>query len=212
MTDHSTCLPGLSCSAQESDAAIAPGRFIGGMVCLLSLCLAGCSTLLPEGKGMVESPWQSYAEAEQVFKDILPHRTTVEDLKRLKLDPSANPNITILNYSDVLRRLVPNTSINTHELDSGVQECIKALSACSGYEVDHKFIQRKRYGNFLADFLNFKRKVDIVGWRFNAVLLIKDGIVIYKLTGGQPSIREHEESLNPLGPFQGSGESSPVGR
>lgn len=178
----------------------------------IPLWFCACSTLLPEGTGLVESPWNSYADAEQVFKGIVAHRTTVDDLKKLSLDPLSNPNITILNYSDVLRRFVPSTSIDTHQLESGVQECIKALSACSGYEIDHRFIQRKRYGNFLADFLNFKRKVDIVGWRFNAVLLIKDGVVIYKLTGGQPAIHEHEESLNPLGPLQGSGESGSISR
>ena len=182
------------------------------LVGYLALFVSACSTLLPEGTGLVDSPWQSYADAEQTFKGIIPYQTSVDDLKRLKLDPLSNPNISILNYSDVLRRFVPSTSINTNELDSGVQECIKALSACSGYEIDHRFIQRKRYGNFLADFLNFKRKVDIVGWRFNAVLLIKDNIVIYKLTGGQPSIHEHEETLNPLGPLQGSGVSGAIGR
>lgn len=187
-----------------------PRRFAGWLA--LPLALTACSTLLPEGKGHVESPWQSYAEAEQVFKKIVPHQTSVADLKLLKLDPLANPNISILNYSDVLRRFVPSASIDTDQLDSGVRECIKALSACSGYEIDHRFIQRKRYGNFFADFLNFKRKVDIVGWRFNAVLLIKDGVVIYKLSGGQPAIHEHEESLNPLGPFQGSGESGTINR
>jgi len=183
---------------------------IGGI--LLLLLMSACSTLLPEGKGEVEGPWQSYAEAEQVFKKIVPHQTSVADLKQLKLDPLSNPNISILNYSDVLRRFVPSASIDTNQLESGVQECVKAFSACSGYEIDHRFVQRKRYGNFLADFLNFKRKVDIVGWRFNAVLLIKDGIVIYKLTGGQPAIHEHEESLNPLGPFQGTGESGTIRR
>lgn len=49
--------------------------------------------------------------------------------------------------------------------------------------------------------------MDIVGRRFNGVILIKDALVVYKLTGGQPAIHEHEESRNPLGPFQGVGES-----
>lgn len=190
--------------------ALLPLRMTGWMI--FPLLISACSTLLPEGKGEVEGPWQSYAEAEQVFKKIIPHQTSVADLKQLKLDPLSNPNISILNYSDVLRRFVPGASIDTAQLESGVRECLKAFSACSGYEIDHRVIQRKRYGNFLADFLNFKRKVDIVGWRFNAVLLIKDGIVIYKLTGGQPAIHEHEESLNPLGPLQGTGESGTISR
>jgi len=185
------------------------GKLVGGLLLCL---LTACSSLLPEGKGFIESPWNSYTEAEQVFKQIVPYQTTIADLKLLKLDPLSNPNVTILNYSDVLRRFLPSSSINTEDLDAGVQECIKALSSCQGYEIDHRVTQRKRYGNFLADFFNFKRKVDIVGWRFNAVLLIKNNLVIYKLTGGQPSIHEHEESMNPLGPFQGSGESGVLGR
>lgn len=67
-------------------------------------------------------------------------------------------------------------------------------------------LTRNRYGSFWADMLNFTRKTDIVGWRFNAVVLITDDVVVYKLTGGQPAIHEHEESTNPLGPFQGAGE------
>ncbi|MGH8738867.1 MAG: hypothetical protein ACREVC_16045 [Burkholderiales bacterium] len=65
------------------------------------------------------------------------------------------------------------------------------------------------YGSFLADLLDFHRKTDVSGWRFDGVLLIKDGVVIYKLTGGQPSIHQLEETVNPLGPFQsGTGVTS----
>ena len=122
------------------------------------------------------------------------------------VDPTSNPNVTILNYSDVLKRFVPSPSIDAASLDVGVQECLRAATRCQGYEVDHRVLKRKRYGNFWADLFNFRRKTDIVGWRFNAVLLITDGVVVYKLTGGQPVIHEHEESNNPLGPLQESGE------
>src|SRR5487761_1896817 len=171
------------------------------------LFLAGCGTLLPRGESVVESPWHSFAEAQQTFDSIIPYKTTVEDLRKLKLDPLKNPNITLLNYSDVLRRFIPSPANNMQDLDAGVQDCINAKSACKGYEVDQKTVTRRRYGNFWADFLNFKRKVDIVGWRFNGVILIKDDLIVYKLTGGQPVIHELEESKNPLGPLQGIGES-----
>lgn len=168
--------------------------------------LAACSSLLPRGEQLTYSPWQSFGEAQQTFDRIVPHRTTVAELKQMKLDPKANPNIAILNYSDILRRFLPSPSINSHDLDPGVQECIAARSACEGYEINQQSIKRKRYGSFLADLFNFRRKTDVSGFRFNGVLLIKDGVVIYKLTGGQPSIHEYEESVNPLGPFQ-SGEA-----
>jgi hypothetical protein len=180
---------------------------------LIPALLAGCGALLPRAESVAESPWQSFQEAQQAFDSIVPYQTTVEDLRQLKLDPLQYPNITLLNYSDVLRRFIPSPSTNTRDLDPGVQDCISAKSACKGYEVDQKTMKRRRYGNFLADFLNFKRKVDIAGWRFNGVILIRDGIVVYKLTGGQPAIHELEESRNPLGPLQESiGESRMLGR
>jgi len=169
--------------------------------------LTGCSSLLPHGETVADSPWNSYEDALQTFENIVPHQTTVKDLGTLKLDPMHNANITLLNYSDVLRRFIPSPATNMEDLDVGVQECIQAKSACKGYEVDQKSLMRQRYGNFWADFLNFRRKTDIVGWRFNGVILIKGDVVVYKLTGGQPSIHEREETSNPLGPLQGIGES-----
>jgi hypothetical protein len=165
--------------------------------------LAACSSLLPRAEQLTYSPWQSFAQAQQTFDHIVAHRTTVAELQQMKLDPKANPNITLLNYSDVLRRFLPSPSINSNDLDAGVQECIAAKSACEGYEFNQQVTRRKRYGNFLADLLNFHRKTDVSGWSFNGVLLIKDGVVIYKLSGGQPAIHQFEESVNPLGPFQG---------
>jgi hypothetical protein len=174
-------------------------------VILLAAALAACSSMLPRGEQLTYSPWKSFDQAQQTFDRIVPHQTTVADLKAMKLDPKANPNIAILNYSDVLRRFLPSPSINATELDVGVRQCIAAKSACEGYEINQSNTKRKRYGSFLADLFNFRRKTDVSGWRFNGVLLIEHGVVIYKLTGGQPAIHEFEESVNPLGPFQ-SGE------
>lgn len=172
------------------------------------LCLAGCGSLLPRGNTVVEGPWQSFEEAQQTFDKIIPYQTSVEDLKVLGLDPKSSPNITLLNYSDVLRRFIPSPSINSDDLDAGVSDCIKAKTACRGFEIDQKFIKRTRSGNFWADFLNFKRQVDVTGWHFNGMLLIKDNVVVYKLIGGQPLIHELEQNRNPLGPLQGVGEST----
>jgi hypothetical protein len=177
------------------------------MMFVLPWFAGGCAPLLPKGESMTEGPWQSYADVQHTFDKIVPHQTTADQLKQLNLDPAANSNVAILNYSDVLRRFIPNPTINLADIDAGVQECIAAKTACQGYEIDQRVTKRKRYGSFWADFLNFQRKVDVVGWRFNGIVLIKDGLVVYKLTGGQPAIHEHEQTTNPLGPFQGIGES-----
>ncbi len=175
---------------------------------LLALCaLQGCADLLPQETNVTRSPWKSYEEAQKAFDEIVPNKTTTVDLRDLNLDPAANPNITILNYSDVLRRFIPSPSINASDLDPGVRDCISAKTVCRGYEVEQKSIHRIRNGNFWSDFLNFRRKTDVEGWRFNGVILLKGNTVVYKLTGGQPSIREVEETHSPLGPFQGFGQS-----
>src|SRR5581483_9789974 len=119
--------------------------------------------------------------------------------KEMQLDPQASPNIAVLNYSDVLRRFVPNASIAIADLDVGVKDCISAKTVCTGYEINQKITSKKREGNFLADLLGFHRETEITGWSFNGLLLVKDGVVIYKLTGGQPVILQHEEQKNPLG-------------
>lgn len=173
---------------------------------LLPLFLGGCGSLLPKGESETDGSWQTFWEAQNAFDKIIPHQTSIEELKKLHLDPKSNSNITILNYSDVLRRFIPGPNINVLDLDAGVQECISAKKACKGYEINQQVLKRKRYGNFLADFLNFKRKVVITGWRFNGLVLIKDDLVVYKLSGGEPNIHQSEEKNNPLGPFQGGGE------
>ena len=177
-------------------------------IIFLPAFLAACASLLPRAHTSTVGPWQNYHEAQQAFNKIIPYQTTLEDLKTFKLDPGSNPNITILNYSDVIRRFIPSPSVSAEELAPGVRECILAKAACNGYEIVQSSNTRKRYGNFWADFANFKRKVEVTGWSFTGVILVKDNVVIYTLAGGQPAVFLLEENKNPLGPLQGSGESA----
>lgn len=170
---------------------------------MVLLPLAGCTTILPQSQSHTVNPLNSYQEIQQVFDQVIPYKTNLDDLRRLNLDPHVNPNILILNYSDILSRFVPSPSVDTNGLDKGVKECIQAKTACEGYEIKLSRNERKRYGAFLLDFFNFRRKVDVVGWRFDGMVLIRDDVVIYKLTGGEPAIHENEDTANPLGPLQG---------
>ncbi|HQT26478.1 MAG TPA: hypothetical protein PLK99_07765 [Burkholderiales bacterium] len=186
-------------------------KFKKSLTACAMLLLCACSSLLPKGEFVTLGPWHSYQELQQVFDKIVPNKTTAEDLKKMGLDPAMNPNITILNYSDILRRFIPSPSINAEDLDEGVKECISAKTGCIGFEINQTMMKRVRYGNFWADFLDFHRKVDVVGWRFDGVILIRDNIVVYKLTGGEPSVHQFQESNNPLGPLQGIGASKAPG-
>jgi hypothetical protein len=171
---------------------------------LLLLCglLGGCAGLLPKSASVTASPWVSYREAQLTFDKIIPGHTTSGELEILRLDPQSQPNIAILNYSDVQRRFVPHASISVDDLDAGVRECLNAKTLCTGYEVNQKVVNKKRDGQFIPDVLGFHRETAISGWSFNGLILMKNGVVIYKLTGGQPAIAEREQVTNPLGPIQ----------
>jgi hypothetical protein len=66
-------------------------------------------------------------------------------------------------------------------------------------------ISKARTGNFFADFINFKRRTETTGWRFNALILMVNDVVVYRAWGGQPVVNEVEVNTNPLGPFQDMG-------
>jgi hypothetical protein len=176
---------------------------VAGVMLIGLLC--GCTGLLPRSKEVSVSPWNTYQEAQQTFDMIQPGKTTAFELKLLSLDPDTNPNIAILNYSDVLRRFLMNQSVSLADLDHGVRDCVMAKTECLGYEINQKLVKRHRNGSFWLDFMGFKRETHTAGWRFQGLILMKEGVVVYKLTGGQPVIHETEENNTPLGPLQGVG-------
>ena len=174
-------------------------------LCLTVWLLAGCSGMLPRSKEVTASPWASFREAQQTFDQIIPDKTTAADLRDLGVDPETMPNIAILNYSDVLRRFMLNQSLTLSDLDHGVQTCIRAKTVCRGYEINQRLVKKHRNGSFWLDVFGFKRETHTEGFRFNGLVLLKDGVVVYKLTGGQPVIQESEHTQNPLGPVQSIG-------
>ena len=173
-------------------------------VALLAL-VAGCSSLLPKSKEVTASPWQTYQDAQDAFDKIIPGQTTIADLRQMSLDPAKNANIAILNYADVMRKFMLNQSFSIGDLDNGVRECVTAKIACRGFEINQSQVHKQRMGNVVLDVLGFQRETHTAGWRFNGLILLKDDVVVYKLTGGQPAIQQTEENQNQLGPVQAIG-------
>jgi hypothetical protein len=167
--------------------------------------LAGCSQLLPRGTVEVKGVWHSFDEARASFEKIVPYQTRVKDLEAIGIVPRVTPNITVLNYSDVLQRFVPSPVIDPNDLDDPVRDCITAKTSCSGYEIDQRFVKRERVGNFWADFFGFKRETDVLGWRFKGLVLIKEDVIIYKLVSGEPIISEKELKSQPARTLPGCG-------
>lgn len=178
--------------------------------CLLFGCLfavSACVNLLPYGNEETRTPWTTYDEAQAMFAKIIPGKTSLHDLKALGVDPDKTDNVAVLGHADVLRRLVAASSFDISRIDPALQECVAVGHACFAYEIEQTHTDRKRYGNFLLDFLNFKRRSDISGWQFDAIVVIKQDVVVYKLWSGKPKIHRLEEEHSPLGPLQGIGPS-----
>jgi hypothetical protein len=181
----------------------AMSRSLSGLILLLTAALVcGCSNMLPRTKEITKSPWQTYQAAQDAFDKIIPGQTTIAELRQMSMDPGSNPNIAILNYADVMRKFMVNQSFSINDLDNGVRECVTAKVACRGFEINQSQMEKNRQGNVVLDVLGFYRETQTIGWRFNGLILLKDDIVVYKLTGGQPVIAQTDESKNPLGPVQ----------
>jgi hypothetical protein len=166
--------------------------------------LGGCSSLLPSTKEVTAtgSTWQRYQDAEQTFDKIVPGQTTTADLRGMNLDPASNSSVTILQHWEVTQRFVVNQTVSLDDLDPGVRECIVARAQCRAYEINHVSTNTKRSGNAVLDVLRVYRETHTGGWRFSGLILMKDGVVLYKLTGGQPLIHQIEEKEDRLGPLQ----------
>jgi len=168
---------------------------------------SGCTSLLPKAKND-SSEFKSFDEARLAIEGLVPMKSTLGNLNSLGIDPVKHPNTTILTHADVVRRFVPGSVLGKNDLDPGVVSCLEARDACRGMDVVATRIERNRTGNFLSDFFNFSRRTDTTGWRFNAVILLVDNVVVYRNWGGQPSVNETEVRTNPLGPLQDIGPST----
>jgi hypothetical protein len=93
------------------------------------------------------------------------------------------------------------------DVPEGIRACIKAQEACQGFFMEPKQLKKKRVGNFMLDFMNFKRETVTTGWRFGALIVIVDNKVVYKQWSGSPNIQEESVHRNPLGPLQSIGTS-----
>jgi len=176
-------------------------------ILLVMVILNGCSAALPRGESKIVSRWTSFEEAKQAYEQIVSYETRDEDLRALGFSPHNQPNVRILNHADLGERFMRLSWGDQESMPLGLRDCQRRTSACFGYEVEQRHTYDRRYGSFLADFFNFKRKVETRGWEFRALFVLIDGLVVYKVWGGTPDIREYREKTNPLGPLQGMGPS-----
>jgi hypothetical protein len=181
-------------------------------LCTLALLLVtgglgACASLLPKTHSE-SSAFKSFDAAKAAIEGLIPMQSNQDTLVALGIEAGKQPNTTLLTHADVMRRFVPTNVLSKQDLDPGIVACIEAKDACRGLELVASRIDKARTGNFFTDFFNFNRRTDTTGWRFNALVLLVNQVVVYRTWGGQPSVSETEVHTNPLGPLQDVGPST----
>jgi hypothetical protein len=83
-----------------------------------------------------------------------------------------------------------------------VKACIESKDCCHAYELHLDMTDNKRFGNLALDVFGFSRNTKTTGWRYKALVIVKDDVVAYKLRSGEPNVDRLEKKLKPLGPLQ----------
>ncbi|MEQ1866084.1 MAG: hypothetical protein ABL996_15720 [Micropepsaceae bacterium] len=173
-------------------------------IVLAAAPLAACASwgVLPSTVETTESPFQTYQSAEDAFNKVRPFVTTAKELKVRGFNPYTTPNIKVLNYLDLVPRFLPQQSMKHEDLDPAVQSCLTARDRCTGWLAEPSTSSKDRTGNVALDVLGFEKETTSTGWKASMLLLIQDGVVVYKLWSGTPTILEVKTEKKPLGPFQ----------
>jgi hypothetical protein len=177
-----------------------------GIVISLCALLVGCGAMLPVGLSDARIGFDSFEEAERALAQVAPYRTTLHELESLGFKARESPNVVRISYPDSIARLSPNASIPLDTMEQGIRDCITARSGCQLYEFHFGHQRSRRVGNFVLDFFNFRRRTVTSGWRFTALVAIKNDIVLFTSHGGEPQVSQVEQRTNPLGPLQSTGE------
>ncbi len=183
-------------------------RFTGATASIVCLALVGCAQWLPHAEVQQPSGFDTFETAAAAFEKVVSYRTTVSELKALGFDLQASSNLTLIPYPQLTARLSPDPGVPFEALDPGIRECILARQACRAYEFHLSHETKRREGAFLLDFLNFRRTVRVIGWRFEGLVAVRDGVVLFRSHGGEPRNDRTERQVNPLGPLQPAGEAA----
>ncbi len=179
-------------------------KIVTSLVCVT--LLSACASLLPVTRTDASS-FQTFEEARDAVVALVPMKSSRKAVEKGGIDFAKHPNTKILTHSDLVLLLVPAGLLKREDLDPGILVCMEARDACNGLGITASRIAKTRTGNFFADFVNYRQRTETTGWRFNALILYVNDLVVYRSWGGQPQVDELEVSTRPLGPFQDLGPS-----
>jgi hypothetical protein len=179
-------------------------RFL--LILVVSALLSACAALLPRASSSAGVGFENFKEARLAIESIVPLKTRTEALDAMGFDVRNGLNVTLVSYPEIVVRLTPHPSVPISTLDSGIRQCIDIQTRCRGFLFSFEREDRKREGNFWLDFFNVSRTTNVTGWRFEALIVVSDDLVLFRNYSGQARIDRVITQTNPLGPFQPAGE------
>jgi hypothetical protein len=163
-------------------------------------CRSTGESLLPSSYEIAVSNFTTYAEALSAFKNVKPYKTTCQELHALGFD-TGQENVQLLNYVEIQQWFLSNPAITMDDLADGVRDCLEAKDGCTAYKIRIEQFDEERFGNFFLDLMEFRKRTRTTGWRFEALFIVVDEVIIYKLHSGQPNISRERVEKKPLGPL-----------
>ena len=176
----------------------------GLLVALLGLTVAACGGLLPTQNQKSATPFDTYDQVVGAYEQIVPGRTTEDDLVRIGFDARTG-NVDVLSYLGIQEHYMPRDSFKFDQLNPEVRRCILSETGCVGYVFHPARNGSRRIGNTALDILGFERITRSERWSADIVLLLRGGVVVHKVFSGSPRTENVEDKVSPLGPLQDLG-------
>lgn len=172
-----------------------------------TFALGGCSTsaLLPRETAANSTAFKTYNDVEAAYAAVQPGTTRTPDLARLGFDAGSTPNVDILSYPGITARFLPQDTKSLDHVPPQVRACIEAQTRCTAYVFHPQRFEIHHIGNTLLDVTGFEQKVVRTGWSADVMLVLLDGVVVYKIMSGRPLVEDARDSIQPLGLLQSIG-------
>jgi hypothetical protein len=175
---------------------------------LACTALGACTSLLPSASSDAGTGFASFEAARIAAERIVPLQTRIQALGELGFDIERGQNVTLIPYPEIVVRLTPHPGVPINLLDAGIRQCIDIQMACRGYVLRFEREDRQREGGFWLDFFNVDRTTRLTGWRFEALIVVSNELVLFRNFSGQARTEKVDRQRNPLGPFQPAGEAA----
>jgi len=185
-------------------------RFLRLLLAVLILpFVVGCATtrLMPRSDDVTIGgvDWKSYADAHALYDSVNVGTTKIDELvgnDGKPLDIATQKNVRTLSRPSLSALFLENGSGNFDSLPDGVKVCLRYNIECSSYLIHQDSSKEVGVGSIALRFLRFKEESIIKGWYVDMLLLVVDGVIVYKHIEGTPNGTErYKSNTNPLGPF-----------